>query len=91
VWRPNIVNTLHDRTPVRHGADPATSVCDSYGRSHDHDNLFVIEFRAEFFNLFNAPQFANPGNNVALPASLGVVSRTVVVPRIIQLAAKYRV
>ena len=24
------------------GTDPATSVCDSFGRTHDHENLFVI-------------------------------------------------
>jgi quinoprotein glucose dehydrogenase len=24
------------------GADPATSVVDSYGRTHDHENLFVV-------------------------------------------------
>ena len=24
------------------GADPATSVTDSYGRTHDHENLFVV-------------------------------------------------
>jgi quinoprotein glucose dehydrogenase len=24
------------------GADPATSVCDSFGRTHDHENLFVV-------------------------------------------------
>jgi choline dehydrogenase-like flavoprotein len=24
------------------GTNPANSVCDSYGRTHDHDNLFVI-------------------------------------------------
>ena len=24
------------------GTDPATSVCDSTGRTHDHDNLFVV-------------------------------------------------
>jgi quinoprotein glucose dehydrogenase len=24
------------------GADPARSVCDSHGRTHDHENLFVI-------------------------------------------------
>jgi len=23
------------------GNDPATSVCDSHGRTHDHENLFV--------------------------------------------------
>ena len=24
------------------GTDPAASVCDSYGRTHDHENLFVV-------------------------------------------------
>jgi quinoprotein glucose dehydrogenase len=24
------------------GADPASSVADSFGRAHDHENLFVI-------------------------------------------------
>ena len=24
------------------GTDPATSVCDSFGRTHDHENLFVV-------------------------------------------------
>ena len=24
------------------GSDPSRSVCDSYGRTHDHDNLFVV-------------------------------------------------
>ena len=24
------------------GTDPATSVCDSYGQTHDHENLFVV-------------------------------------------------
>jgi quinoprotein glucose dehydrogenase len=23
------------------GNDPAASVCDSYGRTHDHENLFI--------------------------------------------------
>ncbi len=26
----------------RMGVDPATSVCDSYGRTHEHENLFVV-------------------------------------------------
>lgn len=25
------------------GVDPATSVTDSYGRSHDHKNLFLVD------------------------------------------------
>ena len=24
------------------GNDPGTSVCDDYGRTHDHENLFVV-------------------------------------------------
>lgn len=24
------------------GTDPATSACDTYGRAHDHENLFVV-------------------------------------------------
>ena len=32
----------HPGGGCRMGNDPATSVLDSYGRTHDHDNLFVI-------------------------------------------------
>jgi len=32
----------HPAGGCRMGADPAASVCDSYGRTHDHENLFVI-------------------------------------------------
>jgi glucose dehydrogenase len=31
----------HPSGGCRMGKDPATSVCDSYGRTHDHENLFV--------------------------------------------------
>jgi glucose dehydrogenase len=31
----------HPSGGCRMGADPAASVCDSYGRAHDHENLFV--------------------------------------------------
>ena len=43
-----IVNTSegdyldHPGGGCRMGSDPATSVCDSYGRTHDHENLFVV-------------------------------------------------
>jgi choline dehydrogenase-like flavoprotein len=43
-----IVNTSdgdyldHPGGGCRMGTDPATSVCDSYGRTHDHENLFVV-------------------------------------------------
>src|SRR5581483_3333220 len=43
-----IVNTSegdyldHPGGGCRMGTDPATSVCDSCGRTHDHENLFVV-------------------------------------------------
>jgi hypothetical protein len=58
-----------------------------------------FRFRAEFFNLTNTPQFANPNNNVDFVAgpngpanlnpSFGRISSTTTNPRIIQFAAKY--
>jgi quinoprotein glucose dehydrogenase len=32
----------HPAGGCRMGNDPTTSVCDSYGRTHDHENLFVV-------------------------------------------------
>jgi glucose dehydrogenase len=32
----------HPAGGCRMGADPATSVTDSYGRTHDHENLYVV-------------------------------------------------
>jgi hypothetical protein len=49
-----------------------------------------IELRAEFFNVFNTPQFGLPGNSVTTASSFGIISSTVVSPRIMQLAARYR-
>jgi hypothetical protein len=49
-----------------------------------------LEFRSEFFNAFNHPQFSNPAaTNVAAPATFGVITTTSVGPRIIQLALRY--
>src|SRR6266851_2716417 len=35
-----------------------------------------LQFRAEFFNAFNHPNFANPSANIASPGSFGKVSNT---------------
>jgi hypothetical protein len=54
-----------------------------------------LQFRAEFFNLFNHPQFYLGGDgsfgfmqNIASPTSFGIVNNTVGTPRVIQFALK---
>jgi len=46
-----------------------------------------IEFRTEFFNAFNTPQFNNPSTN-ASAATFGQITSTSVSPRIIQFGLK---
>jgi len=47
----------------------------------------TLELRAEFFNLFNHPQFANPDTNFSSP-TFGIITSTSVNPRVAQLALK---
>ena len=46
-----------------------------------------VEFRADLFNAFNTPQFANPSTDFSA-ASFGTITSTVVGPRVIQLGLK---
>jgi hypothetical protein len=46
-----------------------------------------LNFRAEFFNLFNHTQFGSPANDVSAPG-FGALNSTVNNPRLIQLAMK---
>jgi hypothetical protein len=46
-----------------------------------------LDFRAEFFNLFNHPQFFTPGQDVD-SSDFGIITRTVNNPRLIQFALK---
>ena len=48
----------------------------------------MVQFRADFFNAFNHPQFANP-STVVNTAAFGNITSTTVAPRIIQLALRY--
>jgi Carboxypeptidase regulatory-like domain/TonB-dependent Receptor Plug Domain/TonB dependent receptor len=48
-----------------------------------------LEFRAEFFNAFNHPQWSNPAANVASAGTFGVISSLSVGPRVMQFALKY--
>jgi hypothetical protein len=55
-----------------------------------------LQFRAEFFNLFNHPQFYLPGfggtgeQDINTPSSFGVISSTVNNPRLAQFALRLR-
>jgi len=49
----------------------------------------VLQFRAEFFNLFNHPQFSNPSTAFSSAASFGQITSATVNPRLMQFALKY--
>ncbi len=53
-----------------------------------HENS-TLQFRAEFFNLFNHPQFNIPGGLNFAAGGFGQITSTSVNPRLIQLALKY--
>jgi len=49
-----------------------------------------VEFRTEFFNLFNHPNFANPVNVITAPGNaFGSIVKTATGPRVVQFAFKY--
>jgi hypothetical protein len=58
-------------------------------RSFSIEGSSTIRVRAEFFNLTNTPNFANPNNMFNAGSAFGKISSTANNPRIIQLALKY--
>jgi hypothetical protein len=48
-----------------------------------------FQFRTEFYNAFNHPQFANPGTAFNSSSTFGVITATSVAPRLIQFGLKY--
>jgi len=49
----------------------------------------TLQFRAEFFNAFNHPQFDNPVTTQNTSSTFGVIQDTATNPRIIQFALKF--
>ena len=60
----------------------------AFSRSITIHESISIQFRAEFFNLFNHPQFANPDANFTSP-TFGVISSTAVNARVGQVAVRF--
>ena len=48
-----------------------------------------LEFRAEFFNVFNHPQFSPPATGVRSASTYGQIVSSTVNPRVVQFALKY--
>ncbi len=71
--------------PEQANLDLAASKAIALGWPHEHSSL---QFRAEFFNSLNHPQFANPATNFS-SSTFGVISSASVNPRIGQVALKY--
>jgi hypothetical protein len=80
------------RTPV-YGPDFVNTDFSAVKRIRLNEAMNV-DFRAEFFNLFNHAQFnapglsSTPGADLASPGSFGVITSTVNNPRVIQFALK---
>jgi hypothetical protein len=73
------------RGPHQANFDSALTKLTKVGGLNENASL---QFRAEFFNAFNHPQFANPGTSFGSP-SFGQIGATSVAPRLIQFGLKY--
>ena len=71
------------RGPGQHNLDLAIE------RSFSVRSAGRFQVRAEFFNLTNTPNFANPNRFYDAGSAFGVISSTLNNPRIIQLALRY--
>ena len=86
--RPSVTNLLDEYIDLPAGGDIDFSISKTTrvgGLSEDA----TIQFRAEFFNIFNTTQFANPITDVTV-GNFGNITQTSVAARLIQFALKYR-
>jgi hypothetical protein len=62
----------------------------SAGKSFAITERQALRITADFFNLFNHPNFANPAFlDVESPSNFGQITSTVGTPRLVQFSAKY--
>ena len=54
-----------------------------------HENA-ILNFRVEFFNMLNHPQFSTPASLEFSSSAFGQITSASVNPRLIQLALKYQ-
>jgi hypothetical protein len=47
-----------------------------------------LQFRAEFFNALNHPNFANPNSDISVPSRVGTITSTTGSPRVVQFALR---
>jgi hypothetical protein len=62
----------------------------SAGKSFAITEHQALRITADFFNLFNQTNFANPGFlDIESPSNFGQITSTVGTPRLVQFSAKY--
>jgi hypothetical protein len=61
----------------------------SFTKNTKITEALTAQFRAEFYNIWNHPQFSAPANNFGTPTTLGDITSSSVPPRVIQFALKF--
>jgi Carboxypeptidase regulatory-like domain len=74
------------RGPAYHNFDFSLIKDTSFG-SRGHNELCILQFRAEFFNIFNIVNFGLP-NNVVRGSGFGIINKTAGTSRQIQFSLK---
>ena len=69
---------------------PQSNVDFTLGKTFKVAESQNLRFRADFFNLFNHPSFANPSaTDIESPSSFSQITSVVGTPRLIQFSLKY--